>query len=256
MTNFGDNLKEKTGKEYLSYTSLKLANQDMKLFELYVQGKLYKDSDALTFGSMYDTMLFEPDKFNNRFFVLDDSAITYTIGGKAPRMTTKYKDWKTEFLSKVDTDKLKVVSVEDHDQAIDMINRLEETGVVQTYLKGKYQEELIGYIDDIPLHGFLDCLGKDFVSDSKTVRSIDGFKYDVFKFGYDLQAYIYSTLSGLDTFYWVCQDKGSPYLVGVFEASPETIASGRRKFEAGIENIRSYIEGNKSTTTYYVMGYI
>lgn len=256
MTEFAELLKEKTGKEYLSYTSIKYATQDMKLFELYVQGKLRKYSQALGFGSMYDTMLFEPEKFNDRFFVLDDSAIVYTIGGKSPRTTKKYKEWKEEFLAKVDTDKLSVMSIEDHEQAINMISRLEDTGIQEDYLKGKYQEELVGFVDDIPVHGFLDCLGEGYVADSKTVRSLSGFKYDVFKFGYDLQAYLYSELSGLNNYYWVCQEKTSPYLVGIYEASDETIESGRMKFEKGVANIKQYIETNQSTDTYYITGII
>ena len=54
---FAAKLMERTGKGYLSYSAIKFAadgadQQDMKLFELYMQGKLYKESDAFTFGSV------------------------------------------------------------------------------------------------------------------------------------------------------------------------------------------------------------
>ena len=63
---FAKLLVERTGKPYLSYSALKYAadggkQQDMKLFELYVRGVLKKDSPALTFGSLYDMLLLEPE---------------------------------------------------------------------------------------------------------------------------------------------------------------------------------------------------
>ena len=87
---FAIKLKEKTGKEYLSYTSVKYALSDMRLFELYVQGKLEKKSDAMTFGSVYDCLLFTPEELNNRFVVFDDLKIVSDIGGKNPRATKEY----------------------------------------------------------------------------------------------------------------------------------------------------------------------
>ena len=63
-------IKQRTGKEYLSYSSIKYALQDVALFEMYMQGRLKKESDALTFGSAYDCLLFTPDRFNDTFYVL------------------------------------------------------------------------------------------------------------------------------------------------------------------------------------------
>ena len=53
------------GKPHLSYSSLKYALGDMRLWEMYMRGKLKKESEALSFGSLYDLMLFEPDKFKD-----------------------------------------------------------------------------------------------------------------------------------------------------------------------------------------------
>ena len=59
-------------------------------------GQLKKESDALTFGTLYDMMLFEPEKAHETYFVLDDSDIVADIGGKNPRSTKRYKEWKAE----------------------------------------------------------------------------------------------------------------------------------------------------------------
>ena len=47
-----DRLQESVGKPHLSYSSLKYALGDMRLWEMYMRGQLKKESEALTFGSM------------------------------------------------------------------------------------------------------------------------------------------------------------------------------------------------------------
>ena len=50
------------GQTHLSYSSLKYALGDMRLWEMYMRGQLKKESEALRFGSLYDLLLFEPEK--------------------------------------------------------------------------------------------------------------------------------------------------------------------------------------------------
>lgn len=85
--NMRDRLTESVGKPHLSYSSLKYALGDMRLWEMYMRGQLKKESQALTFGSLYDMMLFEPENVRDRFYCLDDSDIVATIGGRNPRNT-------------------------------------------------------------------------------------------------------------------------------------------------------------------------
>ena len=70
-----EQLKERVGKPHLSYSSLKYALGDMKLWEMYMRGQLKKESEALQFGSLYDLLLFEPEKFNDLYYTLDDTDI-------------------------------------------------------------------------------------------------------------------------------------------------------------------------------------
>ena len=65
-------LAEAVGKGHLSYSSIKYALQDMRLWEMYMRGQLKKESDALTFGSMYDCLLFTPEDFDKQFMVLNE----------------------------------------------------------------------------------------------------------------------------------------------------------------------------------------
>jgi hypothetical protein len=248
---------ERTGKPYLSYSSIKYALQDMALFELYMMGKLKKDSDALQFGSAYDCMLFTPEVFNDKFFVLDDSEIYAKLlidGAKSPRSTAIYKDWKAEQDASIG--ERTVLSQEDHQQIIDMISRLEDCGIIDIYLTGEYQVEFNKEVDGIPLRGFLDCKGNGFITDSKSTRSISSFRSDVRYLGYDIQAYLYCKVFGYEDFYWVAQEKSYPYVPAVYKASEQTLRFGEEKFNRAVNTIREHFEKNMPSSTFYLEGEI
>ena len=259
MTNgWFESLVEKTGKPYLSYSSIKYALQDIALFELYMQGKLRKESEALTFGSAYDCLLFEPHKFDETFFVFDDGKIIKEIGGKNPRVTKTYKEWKQE--QKELAGKKVVLSAEDYQQCIDMITRLDDSKVLNIYLDGEYQVEFHQKLDIggevIPFRGFLDCLGEGFIADSKSSRSVKAFPRDVRSFGYDIQAFLYTHAFGIQDFYWVVQEKAYPYLPAVYKASEETLDSGKRKVARALNIIKEHYENDKPSSTFFLQGEI
>ena len=259
MTNgWFESLVEKTGKEYLSYSSIKYALQDIALFELYMQGKLRKESEALTFGSAYDCLLFTPHEFDKTFHVMDDIEVLQEIGGKNPRVTTKYKQWKAE-QQKLGEGKT-LLTIEDYQQCIDMITRLDDSKVLNIYLDGDYQVEFLQKLDIggevIPFRGFLDCLGDGFIADSKSSRSIKGFRKDVMFFGYDIQAYLYTQAFGIKDFYWVVQEKAYPYLPAVYKASEETLDFGKRKVARALNIIKEHYEMGKPSSTFFIQGEI
>lgn len=256
MMEFANKLAERVGKGYLSYSSCKEALKDIKLWEMYMQGRIRKDSDALRFGSIYDKLLFEPQLFDKEFVVFNDDKITAEIGGRAPRSTKKYKEWLKEHTMKATTDGKSVVNNNDYRQAMEMIERLDKTPVRDEFLNGEYQVEFNSFIDgvqgdDIPVRGFLDCKGDGYISDSKTTQRMSGFRYDVFKFGYDIQAYIYCRVFDVQDYYWVVQEKAFPYAVGVYKATPQTIESGERKFNTAVEKIKAYLNGSLISSAYY-----
>jgi hypothetical protein len=248
---FANQLVDKVGKEYLSYSSIKYALQDMRLWEMYMAGQLKKESQALYFGSVYDCLLFEPEKYEERFATFDDHEIVAEIGGAKPRTTLKYKKWKKDMETFADTNNLQLVSEEDFAMAIDMINRLDETGLKDSYLTGEVQVEFNSFIGEIPVRGFLDVKGDGFITDSKSCRSVKSFGRDIFSFGYDIQAYIYTSVFPGNDYYWVAQEKSYPYLPALVKATPETIERGKGKFELAINRIMSYLDSDVSTETFY-----
>ena len=245
-----DKLTESVGKPHLSYSSLKYALGDMKLWEMYMRGQLKKESEALTFGSMYDMLLFEPEKAIESYHVLDDSEIVATIGGKFPRNTKRYREWKEEEMQKHSNKE--IAGQEDWKKAHDMIQRLKDCGLYdKRFAGGKYQVEFNVDLDGVPLKGFLDCLQDDCIIDSKSSRSVSKFRYDVNSFSYDIQAYVYTKVFDIKDFYWVVQEKAYPYFPADVKCSEETLFKGEMKFHEALENIKSWLDGGKKTQTHY-----
>ena len=276
MMDFAQKLMERTGKGYLSYSALKYAadggrQQDMKLFELYIKGLLKKESDALYFGSLYDTLLLEPETLMDKFYVLYDEKKKkelddkYSPKYKSPRASKLWKEEYDEwYLSEVaHADGKDIVIEEWMNQAESMIVRLDESEVldmdtgktrsVRSYLAGSTQYEINDWIEDVPVRGFLDVRGDGFITDSKTTRNLYGFRYDVGSYDYDIQAYIYTRVEDCDNFYWVAQTKSVPYTCAVYKASRVTLAKGEYKFWSAVNNIRQWLNTpEKDTNTFAI----
>ena len=248
-----DRLEESVGKPHLSYSSLKYALGDMRLWEMYMRGQLKKESDALYFGSLYDLLLFEPEKFADTYYTLDDADIVADIGGKYPRSTKRYKDWKAEAAQTAENADKLLAPEADVKKAKEMIQRLKDCGVYdKRFAGGRFQVEFNEDVDGVPLKGFLDCLQDgEFIVDSKSSRSIDKFRYDVNSFSYDIQAYVYTKVFGLKDFYWVVQEKAYPYYPADVKCSEETLFRGEMKFHQALENINNWLNGTKKTEEYY-----
>jgi|TARA_B100000900_G_scaffold243398_1_gene206953 hypothetical protein len=260
-------LKEKTGgkKDYLSYSTLKYGHPtgDMRLFELKFQDKMKYTTPALQFGSLYDCLLLTPEKFDDRFVLIEDEDIVGNLkakGIKNPRATKVYKD----LLRKLEEDNpdKEMVNVDDHAKAIDMITRLEDCGIKELYLTGDCQAEFKRPIPtenygDVMIRGFLDCLGDTFISDSKSTQSVHGLRWDIKgKYMYSLQAYLYREAYKKDDdtyrdFFWVGQEKTYPYLPAVYKASEETLNLGKKQFNEAIDNIARFIESDRASETHY-----
>tara|TARA_Y100000289_G_scaffold34112_1_gene33696 strand:- start:247 stop:1017 length:771 start_codon:yes stop_codon:yes gene_type:complete len=247
-----ERLEESVGKPHLSYSSLKYALGDMRLWEMYMRGQLKKESQALTFGSLYDMMLFEPDNVKDRFYCLDDSDIVATIGGRNPRNTKKYREWKAEALQTTQNADKELVSTEEWKTAEEMIERLKVSGLYdKRFAGGKYQVEFNVDLDGIPLKGFLDCLQDDCIIDSKSSRGISKFKWDVSGWSYDIQAYIYTKVFDIPNFYWVVQEKTFPYYPADVKCSDETLFKGEMKFHEAVENINAWLDGDRQSDKHY-----
>jgi hypothetical protein len=82
-----------TGVKTLSYSSLKAFKETPADFIEYCF-KERKQTDAMFFGTVLHCLVLEPEKFNERYLVLDDTEICNQVGGAKPRATKLYKEWK------------------------------------------------------------------------------------------------------------------------------------------------------------------
>ena len=265
---FAKAIMDATGKGYVSASSLKYAitgskDFDMEAWRLNMLGELKKTSKAFTFGGFFDSLLLTPSETWNRYVVLNDDEICAEIGGKNPRATKRYKEWKAEQMG----DKELITAVENNVAKV-MVKRLRNSEVVDyetgeivkldRFIQGEAQQEFNTWIGDVPVRGFLDVLGDGFITDVKTSsRSLSQFKWDVRDYNYDLQAWMYCEVFGITDFYWLVQTKDKPYTCGLFKATDETLANGERKFYDAVGNISNWlIEEPKETSTFAVQGTI
>jgi len=126
--------------------------------------------------------------------------------------------------------------------ANDMIDRLATCGLLDSHLKGDYQVGFLKNLNGVEVKGFLDCLGDGFISDSKSARSVDKFRYSVRDYCYDIQAYIYTEVFGIKDFYWVVQEKTYPYLPALVKCSEQTLFTGEMKYNDAVRRIRNFLE--------------
>lgn len=250
-------LEERYGKAHLSYSSLKVALDDMAKFDLYMKRKLKFESPALAFGTLYDMLLFEREKAMDTYTILsDDKVIDMCSAGvknmKRPSMSAEFKKIKAELLAEAEENGKKLCSPDDWKMANDMIDRLEECGLADQYLSSSnYQVEFNEMLGPVKVKGFLDCLGDGYIVDSKSTKSVSKFRYSVRDFSYDIQAYIYTKVFGVNEFYWLVQEKTSPYLPAIVQCSEETLFAGEMKFNDAIERIEKFLrEGGSPVQDY------
>lgn len=240
-------ISKEYGKGYLSYSSIKLALEDMRLFEMKMRDQLKYDSPALSFGKLYDCMLLTPENFEDQFITINDEKICEEIGGKAPKRTKAYAEW----METLDHEGKTIASKEDMKKAEEMIVRLKTTGVHEIALKGDKQHEFNDFIGDVPVRGFLDVLGDGYITDSKTTQKLGKFKWSIREFGYDIQAYMYSEVLGTKDFRWVVQEKAYPYAVGLYYASQDTLDFGKFKFDKAVNRITEFLDSGMKHDEYY-----
>ena len=253
-------LQARYDKPHLSYSSVKNALADMAQFDRYMKGELVFQSDALVFGTLYDMLLFEREKAMDTYSIVSDERILNscsekTRNSKRPKLTNEYKQRKADLEQLAAEQGKTMCTTEDWKMANDMIDRLVECGLVESHMTGDYQVEFNQDIDSpvgpIRVKGFLDCLASDFIVDSKSTKSVSKFRYSVRDFGYDIQAYIYTTVFDIKDFYWVAQEKTYPYLPALVKCTENTLFTGEMKFNDAVSRINSFLQGKEKPTMYY-----
>jgi hypothetical protein len=119
----------------------------------------------------------------------------------------------------------------------------------------QYEVPEIGMIGGLPFRAKADIYDNGFLADLKTTSDLRAFQYSADKYGYDMQAFIYTRLFGvpIDRFYFLAIDKGS-LDIGIYEITEGFIARGEEKVMEAIERYKTYFIDGEDLDSYTIYG--
>ena len=200
-----------------------------------------KKTAAMDFGTKFHLFCLEPDVFDNRYSLYDETA------RPEPNKTfnsTLNKAWKKEYkeaLASTGKEMLEpwefhsVSNMKKSMLSVDKVNEL------LNFNSGKVEQVFAGE----HIESGLSCKGKvDYIDESRGIlvdlkttqdASNRGFERTVIKHKYHKQAAFYLDLTGMETFYIIAVEKDAPHMINIFEFSEDLIAEGRELYRRELE---------------------
>lgn len=221
------------GKNALSSSSIKTLLSSPKTY--YFTTKYGSDeTQALRDGRLFHTMILEPNKLEDIIFV-----------EAATKASKEYKLAKESG---------KEVYTQTEKKAAERLSDalLRNEAVKEYLIKAEYEVPQIAMIDGVPIRAKADILKGNTIIDLKTTTGIKDFRYSADKYSYDLQAWLYREMFGVDNFVFIVIDKGS-LDIAIFECSEEFYARGKEKFEQGISNYKYFFQTDGVDLDQYVL---
>ena len=204
------------GKQFLSNSDIyHLLNNPLKFQQPF------DPSPAFLVGGYFHTAILEPDKLE-KFKVIKSST----------RNTKTYKEMSGGELcllqQEVDDIELMREKVMENDICADLI--MGTDGKLNDY-----EVPMIKEIEGMTWKGKADIVNHNekLVIDLKTTSDINKFKNSAYRFNYDSQAFIYSSMFGYE-FLFIVIDKKTHQL-GMFDCSPKFYESGQDKVRRAVE---------------------
>ena len=197
------------GKKYLSNSDITtLLSNPLAL------GQPSKPSSAFLVGGYFHTAILEPDKLKK-----------FKIIPATTRNTKMYKEMSGGELCLLQHEV-------DHIEL--MTEKMMSNDVCKNLIQSDWCEYELPGVDQVGRYmwkGKADIVNHadKLVVDIKTTADIQKFKNSAYRYNYDSQAYIYQTLFGYEMVFIVI-DK-TTHQLGVFDCSPEFIASGKDKVD-------------------------
>jgi hypothetical protein len=192
------------------------------------------ETQALRDGKLFHTMILEPEKLDDIIFV--DAATKASKEYKLAKETGK-----------------EVYTKNEKKAAERLCDALLRNEAVKEYLtKAEYEVPQIAMIDGIPIRAKADIIKENTIIDLKTTTGIKDFRYSADKYSYDLQAWLYREMFGVDNFIFIAIDKGS-LDIAIFECSDEFYEKGKQKFEQGVSNYKYFFQTEGVDLDQYVL---
>jgi len=243
-----DDTKYYNDAKYLTNSMLKHLYNSPEHLDAYLKYPTWRaDKQVYIDGRALHCYVLEFEEFDKRFWYVDDQAKCDEIGGKKPRATTVYKEWKAQLMvENQDKDEISfswycdIKYISEKLKSIPQVQQL----LANTKKEIAYWRKLKGFnckckVDGINVGNYLIDL-KGF----KDVPNPYNFKRDLHRYHLDRQAAFYCDITQLEQFWFICVEKTFPYTIGVYEVSQETLQAGREKYEFLLEvhrnNLNNY----------------
>jgi hypothetical protein len=240
-----DTLKEKMhdddfyygnlSKTALSSTACKLLLTSPKTYH-YVTKYGSQDSDAFAVGRLTHLMALEPHRVEE-----------YEVIEVQSKNAKAWQEAKG---------KRNICTRKEYDEAQRVADALLRNEHVLDLIQGcEFEQLAIGMIGGIPFRAKADIIADGFLADLKTTTDLRAFPYSAKKYGYDVQAFIYTRLFGvpIDRFYFIAIDKAS-LDIGIYSVSPEFIQEGERKTMEAIETYKQFFILGEDIDSYTIFG--
>ena len=205
------------GKQFLSNSDIYYLLKDPLKFQ-----QQQERSAAFLVGGYFHTCILEPNKLK-KFKVIKSTT----------RNTKHYKEMSGGELCllqhEVDNIELMKEKLMDNNICADLI-----TGANGVEFN-EYEVPMIKEIEGMTWKGKADIVNHDekLIIDLKTTSDIHKFKNSAYRFNYDSQAFIYSSMFGYE-FLFIVIDKKTHQL-GMFDCSPKFYESGQDKVRRAVE---------------------
>lgn len=219
-------------KEYFSSSGLKLAKKSLKLFKLYLDGKLDNSRKShFDFGNAFELALLDRKAFENEVTVFDPDYRP----DKTKAITSKInQEWKNNIFS---SDKYVINSKgKESDRVIlEMLSSCYKDATIQRLIENIEYQYSMFWIDSktgLKLKTRPDvCKSKkNVIVDVKTTEdgSPEKFSKDLANYDYPFQAVMQidgviqsGFMKQVDAYYWLVVEKQPPYSATLYEFDPE-----------------------------------
>lgn len=221
-----------SGEKSLSYSAMKAFRESPNDFIEYALREK-KQTDAMFLGTVVHCLVLEPEKFAERYMIMDDAEICLQIGGAKPRATTKYKEWKAEFYAACG-DKYQVVSSVIYKAAKFIADTVKNNRASRKVLAmcTESEQAIEWEYKNFRFRGFIDKIGEKCIIDLKLVKDAQAKKAQrtIIDMWYHGQAAMYLTAKEIMIpYYIICVDRKGG--VSVHKLHKHLIEHGFEEYE-------------------------
>jgi len=192
----------------LSYSALSNILKSPSHYYRYVTDK--EKTEAMKKGQRFHMAILEPEEFKKKYFIIDDSEKIEEIGGKSPRSTKHYKEWKNSvILENEGRELVDKKEVEIYNRMIDKLKCHSVAGSLLFDSEGENEKPFTYDDSDFLITGKIDRATKEYTVDLKKVADASWHKirWDIERMNYDLQGVIYSKANKTKKHYLVYIDE-------------------------------------------------